>query len=85
MHFITLAGDLLAWATFIGLAAVGWVTIGVVTARVQKTLKLGGRPAPLRAGALFGLSALLLLGGWLIVDAVWVARRLGRLGSLVRA
>ena len=86
MTFTTVAGDILAWAMFFGARrGFGWLTIGVVTVRAHKNLTLNGSSRVGRAVALLGIWALLLLGGWLIVDAVWAMRRFGRMRRLLEA
>jgi hypothetical protein len=83
MTHSTLAGDVLAWATLLGITAAGCWTTGVATVRAYKALKLRGWSELALAGTALAISVLLFLGGWLIVDVFWglrkIIRRLKRL------
>jgi hypothetical protein len=83
--YATVVGEFLGWTTFFGIGIVGLCSIGLATVRTYQALKLRAWSELALGWTVLGTFVLLGLGGWLIVDAVWAARRVGRLVRLVRA
>src|ERR1700750_402312 len=70
-----------AWAIVIGITLVAAATTALGTVRAVRAMRARGWSELAIGWASMGLASILFGGAWLILDAYWLMRSLGRIGQ----